>query len=652
MTIKTRRTFFCLFFVVFSAVSCGGLVGKKPVYPSDVNDAMKRSFANAESHYTGGRYTSALELYGRYIRDFPYNRLTDEAYYKIGKIYFVQQKWDLSVSELTTLAGKSPDPEYRAKALLLASNALTKSGDNERAIATLKRAKADDLPTKLQIQFYSLLVRVNEKLSRPRHESDFAFLRMMDVFRESADPALSGLTAPDLFTMTEVTQRFQSWMISPIPVDNIPPWFRDYPAGYSRGYIEYKLGKIYFEAEMKDKAGRQLSWFLKSYPKHEYADSAQKMLNSLGVKEVAEGRGGEIKIGVLLPLSGPQQGYGEETLKGIKCGALQYDRCAAAFSDLFGKGNTVELVTLDSGTLEEEVMKKVETLAAQEVSAIVGPMSGNLAMAAAKKAHQMGVPIFPITQKKDLMTIGSYVFQMGYEADQQIADLASRAISGGRQSFGIFYPDNSYGKEMANLFATEVESKGGKIVSRAAYQPTATDLAAEARQLKLSTSRYSYEGKSAGFEALFIPDSFVTMNRIIPILEFVSIRDIPLLGTGAWNDPKLATDLFAGFPGSFYIDLFSLSDNNPMTANFVSAYRQSVGRDPTTIVALGFDAVLFIRQAAASANSNKPSKIRDALLDLGNLRGSTRIRGFSEDNGPNIDPIFHTVEGKPSSPGE
>ena len=148
-----------------------------------------------------------------------------------------------------------------------------------------------------------------------------------------------------------------------------------------------------------------------------------------------------------------------------------------------------------------------------------------------------------------------------------------------------------------------------------------------------------------------MPDSFVAMNRLTPILEFVNIRGIPLLGTGAWNDPKLATGLFASFPGSFYVDLFSLSDNNPVTASFVSAYHQSVGKDPTTLEALGFDAVSFIRQAATIANSPKPSKIRDALLDAASLKGATRIRGFAKDSGPEIDPIFHEIRGK-TSPSE
>lgn len=624
----------CLFLcLIIPLVSGCAVLGLKVAYPSKVDSAMEAAFSVAEAHYKNKRLSSALAAYQKYIDVYPYNRLTDESYYKIGKIHFLQQEWDAGVLAFQMLANKTPDPEYRAKAYLLASHALFKKGDPGASNLFLEKIKPDDLPGKLKLRYYSLQVLVGQKLAVAKQDLDYFFLRMADLYQETSDPRLEKLSDADLFSKQAAMEKLQSFVISPISADRIPAWMHDYRGGYSRAFVEYKLGKIYYEGEKKDKARSQLSRFIQSYPKNKYADSAKKMLEELG-GEIKSASGKHLKIGVLLPLSGTGAPFGEATLRGIKCASGEQGGCQKMMGQVFSETPEVELVVRDGGMDATRIVSMVDQLVDEGVAAIIGPMSALLAVEASERAQDVKVVLMPITQKANIMEVGDYIFQMSYEADQQIKDLVSQARGRGLRTFGVFYPGNNYGREMAKMFKETVEASSGKVVSQASYDPGSPDISSAARQLKLGLNRVSYGG-SSGFDALFVPDVYWMMGRIIPALQLVTITGIPLLGTSAWNDPKLPVEQFADYPGSFYMDLFHPEDGRSLTGQFSSTFSASYGRAPTSIEALGFDAAAMLIQASQRAGSIKSGKIRDSLLG-GGFKGVTGIGGFSEAMGPII----------------
>lgn len=636
---KNLILFFIVFGLLVSLISCGP-IKKKPIYPSKVTPEMETAFLVAENNYKKKYYQSALKSYQGYLETFPYNRLTDESYYKIGKIYFIENELDKAIEVFGILGEKSPDPAYRARAYLMAGYVSCQKDDFQQANLMLDKVSPNDLPTRLQLQFFSLQIKVVEEISLSHEKLDYAYLRLADVYEGSTDRSLVKVRSRDVLSYNEVLERVESWVIRPIHVDHIPVWVRGYPSGFSRAYVEYKLGKIYYEAGRKEEARNQLIRFVRSYPKHKFAESARMMVESLG-GDVGrqDDKGDKLKIGVILPLSGPHASFGHAALNGVECGADKGDGCRKIAVETFGESPAIDLIVRDSGSDPQMVMQLIEELKVQGVSAIIGPMSASLASAAAKKAQSLKVVLLPITQEPGLMEIGDYIFQMGYEARKQMRDLVYEARLRGIKSFGVFYPSNSYGKKMAEFFQSEVENQGGKVVVQSSYDPGAKEFAGEARQLKHGLSRVSYsEEGTAGFEALFIPDSFGVVKRLIPALEFVTIHNIPLLGTNAWNDPKLASEIFESYQGSFFVDIFHKEDNRRHTSRFVGGYFESFSRVPTSIEALGFDAVWFIRQAAKKAGSTDSGKIKEALLSIPDLQGVTGIKNFTKLDGPVVAP--------------
>lgn len=630
------------FLILVLTTGCAGL-GKRVIYPSEVEPAMQAAFERAENFYKGEKYAQALEAYRQYITGYPYNQLSDEASYKIGKIHFLNKNWNDSIIEFDALTKKSPDPVYRAKALLMSGYASMKKGDFDRADQSLNRLEEDDLPLKMKVQLYSLKIFVGEKRNLGRSDMDYHYLRLADLYLNSADPEMKELRGADLISSSKVMDAVRAFVISPISAENIPGWFRNYPSGPSRGYVDYKWGKIFYEAERKEEARRKLSQFIHAYPKHEYADSARQLLSELGGELEEEKEGKEFKIGVLLPLAGPQSTYGQAVLWGIECAAGLHPGCEPLSYKISGDVLKANLIVKNSGSTPEEVVSALDQLADSGVAAIIGPVSGPLAEAAAKRAQDLKEILLPITQKDGVMGLGDYIFQMGYISKQQVHDLVVKARGRGIRSFGVFYPNISYGQEMADLFETIVKEQGGRLSAKSAYSQSSPDMGGEARKLKMGMSRVSAEGGNVGFGALFIPDSYRAVNRIIEGLQFVSIDGIPLLGTNAWNDSQLSVSSAGSYPGSFFMDIFYHGSTDPLTLKFVQAYRQTFGRSPTSLEALGYDALHFVERAAEAANSTKPSRVREALSTITDFAGVTRIRGFKEGEGPVVEPYMLRV---------
>ena len=152
--------------------------------------------------------------------------------------------------------------------------------------------------------------------------------------------------------------------------------------------------------------------------------------------------------------------------------------------------------------------------------------------------------------------------------------------------------------------------------------------------------RFSYSDTGTGFDALFLPDSYAALGRIIPGLQVVTIRGIPLLGTNAWNDPRLKGELFVNYPGSFFVDLYDPQSKNAFNVRFVDDFTKAMGVGPSNLAALGFDSALLVAQAIKESGYTKTGKVKEALSSLAGFRGVTTLHSFQKLQNPVINSII------------
>jgi ABC-type branched-subunit amino acid transport system substrate-binding protein len=339
-------------------------------------------------------------------------------------------------------------------------------------------------------------------------------------------------------------------------------------------------------------------------------------------------------VGVILPLTGVSQPFGERILQGIQLAMKE--------NDSPGKFPLISLDIRDSKGSPWEAEKAVEELATKEkVVAILGPLLSNTAEKATKKAQQMKVPLITFSQKDFSSGNTDFLFQNSLTPSQQVQTLVDFAIKElGLRTFAAFYPNSPYGLHLKDLFAQEVSRRGGKISGMVIYQEDQTDFSQEIKVFFKVEPIQKYNNKknkddefkaTITIDGLFIPDAHDCVGIILSQLAYYDIKGLTFLGTSAWNGPGLISIGGIGAEGSIFVDTFYKRDSSPLVASFVQEFRKSYQRDPEILEALGYDGAKFIKDILQSKLISSPLQLKDAMRQVQNFQGVSGLKGFGED---------------------
>ncbi len=242
----------------------------------------------------------------------------------------------------------------------------------------------------------------------------------------------------------------------------------------------------------------------------------------------------EIKIGCLLPLSGPNAVAGARFLRGMEIALEVYPRPdsgveksafknqpssssyggsgavnpAPAVISETGSDSTspplprVKVFFYDTAGEGERARAGVDYLVHEKkVSLLLGPYTGKAANYAAAQAQSLGVTMISLSPLLHSLERYPNVFLHCPTIRNQAVSLAelSRARLGIRQ-FALLVPRNRYGREFAEKFVSQVESWGGQVVrqveydaSRPDFGPAIRELIGERRYRRFKEKRKDYE---------------------------------------------------------------------------------------------------------------------------------------------------------------
>ena len=342
-------------------------------------------------------------------------------------------------------------------------------------------------------------------------------------------------------------------------------------------------------------------------------------------------------IGVALPLTGELASYGEESLQGALLGAGFFGALGSPASGL-----TVEV--RDTRGSAPGAREALEAFAADPaVVAVVGPLSGDEAEAAAEVAEENELPLLMLSRREEIAQGRDYVLPLGLaprvEAEL-IAEYATATL--GLRRFALLYPDEPYGLAVRAAFWDAVVARGGEVVAVARYAPNTQDFSTPIRRLvgydllppgavaavrerdamrkraRRMTPAAAAELRAAAdafnapdgtalppyvdFEALFIPDSSDAVGLIAPHLAFQNVLGVRLLGTSGWHERKLLTLAGRHVDGAIFPSGFVAGSSQPQLMQFQSAYQHAFARTPTYLAAQAYDAMqLLVRELLAGA---------------------------------------------------
>jgi ABC-type branched-subunit amino acid transport system substrate-binding protein len=367
-------------------------------------------------------------------------------------------------------------------------------------------------------------------------------------------------------------------------------------------------------------------------------------------------------LGCLLPLSGPFSIYGEEVLKGIELGlGVGWDQ--TAHTDL-------ELLIRDTKGKPEEALAALENLVIhKKIMAIIGPVSSRAAIAVAKKAQEMGVPIIALTQREGIVEEGEMIFRNFLTPYQEVEGLLDVAMGQmGLKRFGILYPDNAYGRYCMNLFWDRLNDMGGTVTAVESYGVDDTDFADQIKKMvglyyprpasllqKLEdmktpedeeSSIYSEEPEPIiDFDAIFIPDSFQRVAMIAPQLAFHDVLGVQLLGTSAWQSPKLVEMAKDYIQGALFCSGFVGNSEEPGVRVFIEEYRENFDADPGILAANGYDTIRLLKKVLSEDEIRTRKDLVKTLLGSQGFKGVSGIITFDSNGEAEKEPILLTISG-------
>jgi ABC-type branched-subunit amino acid transport system substrate-binding protein len=309
---------------------------------------------------------------------------------------------------------------------------------------------------------------------------------------------------------------------------------------------------------------------------------------------------GEVKAALILPLSAP----GNAGLAG------QAMRNAAELAlEEFKSPNLQLLVKDDAGTAETARAGAQQALD-EGAEIILGPLFAQSVSFVGQVARPRNVPVIAFSTDANVASSGVYLLSFLPESD--VNRIVEYSASIGKKSFAALLPENAYGNVVEATFKQAVPRRGGRIV---AFEKYGADRAAPARTVAQALG---------SADALFIADDGDSVVAVADALTAAgaNLRNIQLLGTGLWDNPRV----FAS--PSLQGGLYAAPDPSGFRA-FSGRYRAKFGGEPVRTATLAYDAVALVAALARTQGGHRFAP--DVLTNASGFAGIDGLFRFRAD---------------------
>lgn len=341
-----------------------------------------------------------------------------------------------------------------------------------------------------------------------------------------------------------------------------------------------------------------------------------------------------VRIGLLLPLSGPRAGIGQAMLNAAQLALFDFDTQRLALLPRDTKGTAAGAAVAASQALDDGAQL------------LLGPVFADEVLGAAPPARARAVNM--IAFSTDQRVAGDGVFLLSFLPEQEVFRIVSYARANGLQRIAALLPRTPYGERVAQAYRQAMlASGGGAHLQVVFYAPNAQDMHApvkqladyEARRQKLRAEMARLAASSdpfaqsalaqlktrdtfgeVDFDALLIAEGGANLRALAPLLQYYDIDPgkVRLLGTGLWNASQ--TQAEAALNGGWFP-----APPPDMAQNFAGRITKLYGNRPAPVEGLAYDAMALA--AALAANRADPGQAVISQAALTNPNGFSGILG-------------------------
>lgn len=309
---------------------------------------------------------------------------------------------------------------------------------------------------------------------------------------------------------------------------------------------------------------------------------------------------GGVKVGLILPLSAAGNA-------GV---AAQSMRNAAEMALAEFQNPNIQLLIKDDGASPQGAAQGAQQAVDEGAEIILGPLFAQSVPATAQVARGRGISV--IAFSTDSSVAGRGVYLLSFLPESDVNRIVEYSASIGKRSFAALLPENAYGNVVEAAFKAAVPRRGGRIV---AFEKFSADRSTPARTVAQALG---------SADALFIADDGDSVVAVADALTAAgaNLRNIQLLGTGLWDNPRV----FAS--QALQNGLFAAPDPGGFRA-FSTRYRAKFGSEPVRTATLAYDAVALVAALARTQGAQRFSS--DVLTNPSGFAGLDGLFRFRPD---------------------
>lgn len=330
----------------------------------------------------------------------------------------------------------------------------------------------------------------------------------------------------------------------------------------------------------------------------------------------------EIKIGIILPLTGDLADPGSKSLNGINLAIDAYNITKPPMS--------IKLFVEDSKANPIDGVNAIRKLIdVNQVKLVIGDMTSGVTLAIAPIAEKEHVVILaPGASNPKVREAGDYIFRNwasdNFDGEAMAKYLTSRLE---KKRAAVIYVNNEYGSGLAQAFEKSFVGNGGTLILKEDYEQGTSDF----RNILTKV-------REANVDCVYLP-GHPRENGIL----VRQLRELRINTTIAANLSVESPDFYniakeAGEGIFFSTPAFDLSSNERNISKFIEDYQAKYGSKPDATAGHGYDAANIMLQAIRMA-SYDISKVKEQFYKIKEFPGVTGNTTF-DDHGDVAKPVM------------
>jgi branched-chain amino acid transport system substrate-binding protein len=319
----------------------------------------------------------------------------------------------------------------------------------------------------------------------------------------------------------------------------------------------------------------------------------------------------ELRIGLILPMTGSLQSLATNSLGGARLAVDQLEKAGGLTID--GRPCAVVLIARDAETSPEMAVAAAQELINKEnVSAIIAPPLSGQAIPVMQLTSRAGVPaIVHVATNPDVTKGTTDVIRMCFVDVFQGAVLARFACGklGARRAAVLYDETSPFPRDIARVFRTQFQASGGELVAVESFTTGELDFRRALGRIAISRP-----------DVLFLPNYRADLLQIGPQIREIGLT-VQILGC---DTMRFATPEDTRLYDGAYVTAHFVPDSpEAASRGFSDAYRRAYGSTPIDSAALAYDAINLLIQVARQQRSVEPKAIAKGLAAIREYQGVT-----------------------------